>query len=233
MNVNEMPGESVEMFSSAEPVSSLATGFYRRTGKKTFDVVASALGLLPLMPVFLLVSALVKMTSAGPVFYLQERVGENKRRFRIIKFRSMAGPEDVGPEITAAGDTRVTRLGKILRRLKIDELPQLWNVLNGEMSLVGPRPELPRYVAGYTQAQEQVLSVPPGITGPASIAYQREEELLPRDSDLESFYRERVLPHKLALDLEYLEKISFASDLGLIAQTIRSLFSLGPAVKGQ
>ena len=120
---------------------------------------------------------------------------------------------------------RVTRLGKILRRLKIDELPQLWNVLKGEMSLVGPRPELPRYVAGYTRAQQQVLSLRPGITDPASIAYRREEDLLPRGSALEGFYREQAVPRKLALNLQYVEKMSFTRDLGLIVQTIRALFN--------
>lgn len=218
------PGQSVKRFGDAGRVGQLATGFYRLAGKRSFDIAASVLGLLLLAPLFLLISALVKMSSPGSVFFGQERVGKNGRRFKIVKFRSMVtSAESAGPDITAAGDPRVTRLGKILRRSKIDELPQLWNVLRGEMSLVGPRPELPRNVAAYVPAQKKVLCVRPGITDGASIAYRREEDLLPKGSDLESFYREQVLPRKLALNLEYIEKISFVRDLSLIARTIGSL----------
>ena len=201
-------------------------GFYRRSGKRVFDIVATAVGLLLLAPLLLLVTLLLKLTSRGPVFYSQERVGKGGRLFRILKFRSMVLDADVkGPAVTSAGDPRITRLGQLLRRSKLDELPQLWNVLHGDMSLVGPRPEVPLYAAGYTAEQRQVLTVRPGITDIASIAYRNEEDLLGGRPDPEQYYREVVLPDKLALNAEYLNKTSLGFDLLLILKTTRSLFS--------
>jgi len=177
-----------------------------------------------LSPLFFVIGMLLKMTSPGPTFFLQERVGRGGQLFRIAKFRSMVvNAENVGPALTFAGDPRVIQLGRILRRLKLDELPQLWNVLMGEMSLVGPRPELPRYVAGFTSQQRQVLTVRPGITDLASIVYRQEEDLLGRNPDPEQFYRQVVLPHKLSLNMEYLQRMSFVFDLSLIFQTTISL----------
>jgi len=208
------------------------TGFYRRIGKRVFDIGASILGLVLLAPVFALCTIMIKLDSLGPVFFRQNRVGKAERRFRILKFRAMVdGAEHAGPAITSFGDARVTRLGAVLRRLKIDELPQLWNVLKGDMSLVGPRPELPEYVKTYSPQQLRVLMVRPGITDIASIRYRDEEQVLHQSNDAERFYREIVLPHKLALNLEYTEKVSFFYDLYLICLTVWSLFVFVPVGK--
>jgi len=181
--------------------------------------------LLLLLPIFLLIGVLAKLISPGPIFYRQERVGRAGRPFRIIKFRTMQVDADKrGPSITAGGDPRVTSLGRFLRSLKIDELPQLWNVLVGDMSLVGPRPEVPLYVSSYTEEQKQALMVRPGITDPSSIAYRHEEELLAAQANPERYYREVVLPHKLSLNLEYIQNISLKQDLSLLTKTLSCLF---------
>jgi lipopolysaccharide/colanic/teichoic acid biosynthesis glycosyltransferase len=194
--------------------------FYATAGKRVFDSLVAVAGLLLLSPVFVAIALLVKLSSLGPVFYLQERVGRGGKIFRIVKVRSMVVDADQrGLAITAAGDPRITAVGRILRRFKLDELPQLWNVLKGDMSLVGPRPEVPRYVESYSDAQRQVLSVRPGLTDPASILYRHEEELLGNHSDPDGYYREVVLPHKLMLNLEYLRRMSFSYDLSLIMRT--------------
>ena len=205
-------------------------GFYSRFGKRLLDLGLAVVGLVLLSPLFGLCAVAIKLSSPGPVFFWQHRIGRDARPFRIAKFRSMVtDAERVGPAITASGDPRVTRIGAFLRRLKIDELPQLWNVLKGEMSLVGPRPELPEYVARYTLQQRQVLHVRPGITDIASLHYRCEEEVMRRDPDPEQFYRETVLPHKLALNLDYIERMSFSYDVYLISRTVVSLFI--PALK--
>ena len=204
-------------------------GFYSHGGKRIVDFIASAVALVILSPLLILLALLVKTTSPGAVFYLQPRVGKRGRLFRIVKFRSMsAEAENSGPDITVAGDPRVTAVGKILRRWKLDELPQLWNVLKGEMSLVGPRPELPAYVAGYTDAQREVLTVRPGITDPASLAYHREEELLAAHAAPQRFYRETILPHKLTMNREYVAAISFRGDVTVLLRTASVLWH-GPA----
>jgi lipopolysaccharide/colanic/teichoic acid biosynthesis glycosyltransferase len=202
---------------------------YRSTGKRAFDLFGSVLGLLFLWPAFLLIAIFVKLTSPGPVFYRQERVGKSGRRFKIIKFRTMhvdAGQR--GPGITIGDDSRITSLGRMMRRLKVDELPQLWNVLKGEMSLVGPRPELPVYVASFSEPQQRVLEVRPGITDPASIVYRRESDQLAGHADPERYYRDVVLPHKLALNLEYIHRMSWRRDLSLLAQTCLGLWFKRP-----
>lgn len=201
-------------------------GFYACAGKRIIDVVVSACALLLFCPLLLVISVLVKLTSPGPVFYLQNRVGINGRLFKIVKFRSMVvGADSAGPGITASGDRRVTELGARLRRFKLDELPQLWNVFKGDMSLVGPRPELPLYVENYDSSQQKVVGVRPGLTDRASIDFRWEEELLAQCADPQQFYREKVLPRKLALNLEYIDKISLKNDLLLILGTVRSLVS--------
>jgi lipopolysaccharide/colanic/teichoic acid biosynthesis glycosyltransferase len=178
-------------------------------------------GLLVLAPLLAVVAIVVKCSSRGPVLFLQERIGVDGKEFSIRKFRTMRHqPQSSGPVITAAGDPRVTAVGKLLRRCKIDELPQLWNVMRGEMSFVGPRPELPLYVSGYTQAQRLVLSVRPGITDPASLTYRREEQLLATAKDREAFYRQSVLPDKLRLNSEYIQNMSLSYDLKLILMTL-------------
>jgi lipopolysaccharide/colanic/teichoic acid biosynthesis glycosyltransferase len=194
--------------------------FYAKSGKRMFDSVAAAIGLLVLSPLLLVLLLLVKLSSPGPVFYWQERVGRNGKIFRIVKFRSMVEDADKrGPALTSAGDHRITALGRMFRRLKLDELPQLWNVLKGEMSLVGPRPEVPCYVESYSDSQRRVLAVRPGITDPGSILYRHEEQLLGDQPDPDRYYREVILPHKLNLNLEYVSHISFSHDLSLLLLT--------------
>jgi lipopolysaccharide/colanic/teichoic acid biosynthesis glycosyltransferase len=203
----------------------MANTFYRNSGKRALDLTASYLGLLLVSPVLLVVAVVIKCSSRGPAFYRQQRVGLHGRMFSIVKFRTMrVDAEQLGPSLTAAHDPRVTAIGHWLRRLKLDELPQLWNVLIGEMSLVGPRPEVPRYVASYSSLQRQVLTVRPGMTDLASIAYRHEEELLARDVDLDRYYREVVLPDKLRLNLEYLDRISLSFDLLLLVRTAKVVF---------
>ena len=189
--------------------------------KRAFDFLCSSLGLLFLSPIFLLVSIAIYFESRGPVFFRQERVGKDGKSFRIIKFRSMvAGASEIGLKITTAGDPRVTRVGRFLRRTKLDELPQLINVWRGEMSLVGPRPEVPIYVALYSERQTKVLSVRPGITDPASIEYADEEKILGGAIDAQRTYIEEILPKKLELNLRYIKNMSFFSDLKIILMTI-------------
>ncbi len=192
--------------------------------KRAFDAVAAAAGVVILSPLFVLIAGLVKLSSPGPVFYRAERVGQHGQLFRLYKFRSMAvGADRAGPGITRAGDARVTPLGRWLRKLKLDELPQLFNVLRGDMSLVGPRPEDPRYVARYTPDQRRVLAVRPGITSPASVYYRREETLL-TGADWEEKYVQGVMPDKLRIELDYLARRSFVSDLGIIWQTFLAMW---------
>ncbi|RMF06027.1 MAG: NAD-dependent epimerase/dehydratase family protein [Chloroflexi bacterium] len=187
------------------------------------DVAGSGAGLLLLWPLLVLVAVLIKMTSQGPVFYRAVRIGQGARPFVLYKFRTMAAnAHRTGPAITANGDPRITRVGRVLRRTKLDELPQLFNVLRGEMSLVGPRPEDPRYIPLYNAEQRQVLAVRPGMTSAASMHY-RDEEIILAGDDWEKVYREQILPHKLALDLAYLQERSALSDLLLIGRTVGAL----------
>lgn len=190
---------------------------------RLLDVLAAAVGLVVLSPLFLVVAVAMKATSPGPIFHRAQRVGQGGRPFTLYKFRSMVvGADRAGPGLTTAGDSRITPVGRVLRAAKIDELPQLVNVLRGEMSLVGPRPEDPRYVALYTPEQRRVLAVRPGITSVASIAYRHEAALLAGE-DWERVYMERVLPSKLAMELEYLSRRSVLSDLGVIVRTLAAL----------
>ncbi len=191
-----------------------------RDSSRVLDVVASGIGLVLLVPLFAVVAAWVKLDSPGPVFYRARRVGKGGVEFCAFKFRSMVvGSDKAGPALTLPGDSRVTRSGSMLRRTKIDELPQLLNVLRGEMALVGPRPEDPRYVETYGEEQRQLLAVRPGITSPASLRYRCEEAEL-AGPDWETRYREIVLPDKLALDLAYLRNRSITSDLRVVARTL-------------
>lgn len=192
--------------------------------QRLFDLAIAAILLVLISPLLALVALLVKATSAGPVLHRAQRVGRGGHPFQLYKFRSMvAGAAQTGPGITRAGDPRITPVGAFLRQTKLDELPQLLNVLRGEMSLVGPRPEDPRYVAGYTPDQRRVLAVRPGLTSPASVHYRSEEQLL-AGADWEATYLQQVLPHKLALELDYLAHRSFASDLVILFQTFFALF---------
>ncbi|GIX06584.1 MAG: glycosyl transferase [Candidatus Poribacteria bacterium] len=170
---------------------------------------------------FLLLAILAKLQSPGPILYRAVRVGRGGRPFVLYKFRSMVAAADrQGPGITAADDERITPIGRWLRRYRLDELPNLWNVLKGEMSLVGPRPELPRYVRHYTPEQLRVLSVRPGITGPTQLAFRHEEEMLRGQADPEQYYLEALLPKKLSSDLEYIATRTFWKDLGYLLATL-------------
>jgi lipopolysaccharide/colanic/teichoic acid biosynthesis glycosyltransferase len=192
--------------------------------RRAIDIIASGPGLLLISPIFAVVGLLVKVDSPGPVFFRGKRVGKGGKLFHVYKFRTMvADAAKRGPGITSAGDTRVTRVGRFLRRTKLDELPQLINVLKGDMSLVGPRPEDPRYVATYTLEQQRVLDVRPGITSPASLRFRHEEELL-EGEDWEDTYREEILPTKLRIELDYLERRWIAKDLNIIICTLLALF---------
>ena len=191
--------------------------------KRLFDVVLSALGLLLLAPLLLLIALWVKLDSPGPVLFRQERVGRNGRPFLIHKFRTMR-VDKAGPQITVGADPRITRSGRLLRASKLDELPQLWDVLRGAMSLVGPRPEVPRYVAMYpAELREIVLSVRPGITDLASLEFRHESELLASAADPEREYVEVVMLQKLALARRYVETASLAQDLRIIWRTLLAL----------
>ena len=190
--------------------------------RRLLDAVAAAAGLLLLSPLFALLALAVKLSSPGPVFHRGERVGLGGRRFRLYKFRSMRADE-AGPAITRAGDPRITAVGRILRKTKLDELPQLINVLTGDMSLVGPRPEAPQYVELYDAEQQRILSARPGITSPASLLYRSEEEHLAGD-DWERAYTERIMPEKLRIDLDYLGRRTLRSDLAVIARTLAAVF---------
>ncbi len=194
--------------------------------KRLFDILASGFGLLLLSPLLLAVAVWVKADSRGPVFFRQVRVGRRNKDFRIFKFRTMRVGSDKGSPITIGGrDPRVTCSGYLLRKTKIDELPQLINVFLGDMSLVGPRPEVRHYVDYWTPEQMHVLDVRPGITDPASIRYRNESELLANADDPESFYINVIMQDKIKLYLEYVEHQGFWTDIRLILSTLLAIFS--------
>ena len=194
--------------------------------KRAVDVLAALFGLLALAPLFALLAVAIKLDSPGPVFYRQERVGRHGRLFRIFKFRTMAAAQRAGAaQITAVGDQRITRVGRVLRRSKLDELAQLIDVLRGTMSLVGPRPEVPRYVAHYPpEWRERLLSVRPGITDFASVRYRDEGELLARATDPEREYLDVILPTKLRYALRYVDQPTLANDLRVLGLTLTTVF---------
>jgi lipopolysaccharide/colanic/teichoic acid biosynthesis glycosyltransferase len=194
--------------------------------KRLIDVVFSAVALVLLTPLLLLLALWIQLDSPGPALFRQERVGRGGRLFRIRKLRTMVhDPSHAGPGITVGCDERITRAGHFLRRTKLDELPQLLDVLQGHMSLVGPRPELPQYVALYPAAvRDKVLSVRPGITDLASIEYRQESELLAQAADPEREYREVILPAKLQLAVAYVNQASLVFDLKLICKTLSVLW---------
>lgn len=192
--------------------------------KRLLDITASGIGLLLLCPLFLVLAIWIKLDSQGPVFYRQVRVGKGNRDFRIFKFRSMRIGSDKGSLITVGGhDARITRSGYFIRKYKLDELPQLINVFLGDMSLVGPRPEVRRYVDLYTEEQRRVLNVRPGITDPASIKYRNENELLEGAEDPERYYIEVIMPDKLRLNIAYAANQSLLDDLRLICETFKAI----------
>ena len=188
--------------------------------KRIFDLTFSFLGLIISFPIFIIVPILIKLDSKGPVFFRQARVGKNFIQFKIYKFRTMRhDSEEKGPVITVSGDHRVTKVGKFLRQYKIDELPQLLNVLKGEMSFVGPRPEVKEYVQLFEKDYKKLLRIRPGITDPASMKYSDEESILSLSENWEEEYKKRILPEKIQLSVGYVENHNLVTDVKLILKT--------------
>jgi lipopolysaccharide/colanic/teichoic acid biosynthesis glycosyltransferase len=193
--------------------------------KRSLDLLVATIGLLLLWPLFAGIALLIKLDSKGPVFFRQERIGQGLRKFMILKFRTMVDDAALkGRQITTSGDSRITRVGHVLRKTKMDELPQLINVLRGEMSLVGPRPEVPRYVELFRSEYQEILRVQPGITDLASLKYRSESEILDLAADPEHEYVTRLLPDKIALAKEYVRRSSFCFDMSLIFRTVLRVF---------
>jgi lipopolysaccharide/colanic/teichoic acid biosynthesis glycosyltransferase len=192
------------------------------------DLVVTLPALILLSPLIVLVGILIKLDSRGPVLYSQERVGKGGVRFRMYKFRSMVADADqIGPPVSGHRDPRVTAVGRVLRATKLDELPQLLNVMTGDMTLIGPRAEVERYVRHYTPDEERLLEVRPGLTGPGQVYFTTSQAAdLDEVEDPDAYYVKRQLHDKLALDLEYLRNRSLAADIGVLASTVRALFGL-------
>jgi lipopolysaccharide/colanic/teichoic acid biosynthesis glycosyltransferase len=200
--------------------------------KRGFDIVASFTTLLLMIPLLALVSTIIKLDSEGPVFFKQERMGRGFRPFRIYKFRTMKQtPVGHGSQVTVGDDPRITRVGRFLRQAKLDEIPQLINILRGEMSFVGPRPEVPRYVQLFQAEYQEILTVRPGLTDLASLKYRDEAALLAKAEDPEEEYTKRVLPDKIRLSKDYIKRSSFVYDMGLIVKTILAVldFRVSPS----
>lgn len=195
---------------------------YKNFGKRIFDIVATLIGGILLLPLIVIIIVWIKTTSKGPLFYVQKRVGLNFKEFNLYKFRSMVVNADkVGPSVTSGDDPRITKIGKILRKTKIDELPQLINVLKGDMSLVGPRPEVMKFVKQKKEEYKKILTIKPGITDNAAIEYRDEETIMEQYENKEKAYIEIVLPEKIKLYNQYISNISFIGDLKLILKTVK------------
>ncbi|EMI16077.1 glycosyltransferase [Rhodopirellula maiorica SM1] len=193
--------------------------------KRCFDILASGIGILLLSPLLILITGIIRFTSSGPVLFQQTRVGRNLQPFKILKFRTMVeNAPSLGPAITSGDDPRITRIGKLLRKTKLDELPQLFNILKGDMSLVGPRPEVPKYVEMFEDDFRQILIVRPGLTDLASIKYRDESAVLAQADDPEREYVTRILPDKIELAKQYVRCSSIALDVRVILQTLLQLF---------
>jgi len=189
--------------------------------KRVVDFVFSAFGLIVLLPVITVVAVMVRLTSPGPAFFRQLRVGRNGRSFILLKFRTMTVLQDAEKGSFDAGSSaRVTRIGRVLRKTKLDELPQLWNVLKGDMALVGPRPEVRKWVDAYPDYWDRILTVRPGITEPGAIEFRNEEDILAAQSEPESYYRNVILPRKLDLYEEYVQTRSFWGDFRILLRTV-------------
>ena len=195
--------------------------------KRLFDIVFSLLGLIILAPILLIISILIKANSEGDILYKQKRIGKAGEPFYVNKFRTMVKDADKkGKQITVGNDSRITRVGRVLRKLKLDELPQLINVLKGEMSFVGPRPEVSKYVKLYTKSQREILNIKPGITDYASIYFSNESELLDQADDSEEFYVNKVMPYKIMLNKRYIENKSLVEDVKVICMTLLKIVGL-------
>ena len=191
--------------------------------KRIFDIILSLFGLMILFPFMLIIAILIKLDSKGPVFFKQIRVTKNGREFKIFKYRTMRVGSDKYSQITVGKDNRITKIGAFLRKYKLDEIPQLINVLIGDMSLVGPRPEVPKYVALYTDEQKEILKVRAGITDYASIEFSDENDLLASEEDPEKAYIEKIMPKKIELNKKYLSEISILTDIKIILLTIKKI----------
>jgi lipopolysaccharide/colanic/teichoic acid biosynthesis glycosyltransferase len=195
--------------------------------KRGFDIIASFTTLVLTIPLIALVATMIKLDSRGPIFFKQERMGRGFRPFWIYKFRTMQqSPIVHGSQVTVGDDPRITRFGRFLRKTKLDELPQLVNIIRGEMSFVGPRPEVPRYVRLFQREYQEILTVRPGLTDLASLKYRDEAALLAKADDPEEEYTKRVLPDKIRLSKDYIRHSSFVYDMGLIVKTIFALFDI-------
>lgn len=191
--------------------------------KRIFDIVFSLFGLIVLSPFMLIIAILIKIDSKGPVFFKQVRVTKNGKEFKIFKYRTMRVGSDKYSQITVGKDSRITKVGDFLRKYKLDEIPQLINVLIGDMSLVGPRPEVPKYVALYTEEQREILKVRAGITDYASIEFSNENDILANETDPEKAYIEKIMPRKIELNKKYLSEISVMTDIKIILLTIKKI----------
>lgn len=191
--------------------------------KRIFDIISSLFGLILLSPFMIIIAILIKLDSKGPVFFKQVRVTKNGREFKIFKYRTMKVGSDKYSQITVGKDSRITKVGDFLRKYKLDEIPQLINVLIGDMSLVGPRPEVPKYVALYTEEQREILKVRAGITDYASIEFSNENDILANETDPEKAYIEKIMPRKIELNKKYLSEISVMTDIKIILLTIKKI----------
>ncbi|WP_338971320.1 sugar transferase [Fusobacterium nucleatum] len=191
--------------------------------KRIFDIILSLFGLIILLPFMLIIAIFIKLDSKGTIFFKQVRVTKNGREFKIFKYRTMRVGSDKYSQITVGKDDRITKIGSFLRKYKLDEIPQLINVLIGDMSLVGPRPEVPKYVAFYTDEQKEILKVRAGITDYASIEFSNENDLLALEEDPEKAYIEKVMPKKIELNKKYLSEISILTDIRIILLTIKKI----------
>ena len=191
--------------------------------KRIFDIISSLFGLILLSPFMIIIAILIKLDSKGPVFFKQVRVTKNGREFKIFKYRTMKIGSDKYSQITVGKDSRITKVGDFLRKYKLDEIPQLINVLIGDMSLVGPRPEVPKYVALYTEEQREILKVRAGITDYASIEFSNENDILANETDPEKAYIEKIMPRKIELNKKYLSEISVMTDIKIILLTIKKI----------
>ncbi len=197
----------------------------KRIGKNIFDFVFGVIGFIILLPFLMIIGILIRIMSPGSVMFEQERIGKDGKPFKILKFRTMVeNAEELGPQITIGKDMRVTKIGEFLRKYKIDEFPQIINIINGEMSFVGPRPEVKKYVDLYTPEQRKVLSIKPGVTDLASIKFKNENEILAQSQNPERTYTEVIMPEKLRINLDYVENASLLYDVKLIFNTIKSVF---------
>ncbi|MCA1932760.1 MAG: sugar transferase [Calditerrivibrio sp.] len=206
----------------------MLNNFYRNTGKRVFDIFFSLLAISFLMPLFLVIAVIIKLDSKGSIFYLQNRIGKDFVPFKLIKFRTMVTDADkIGPLVTKDRDPRITKAGRFLRKAKLDELPQFFNVLKGDMSIVGPRPEVEKYVNLKKDDYKLILSIKPGITDYATILFRDEEDILAKYDDIDYAYLKEILPKKIELYKKYLEEMSLFVDMKIIFLTFLKIFKVG------